>query len=202
MNYHELRFRYFQVFINNGFKIFISIACLLLFVRFSVISYEQVAGNSMVPHLKSGEKFFLNKAALYFRKPKRGEVVQTISPDKKSLVVKRVIGLPKETIYFKDGLVYIGPPGTTSIEQAHKLEEPYLDSNIPTLIRNQSDLISFTIPENRYFLLGDNRAFSTDSRVYGPVDRLYITGVAMEQDGVSQQYRPHLGHRYQHKLFD
>lgn len=156
----------------------LSIACFLFLLKIWIVSFDRVAGNSMVPTMRTNNLFMVNKLTYIARKPMRGDIAQIIEPTRKSFVIKRIIGLPGEKISFKEGNVYINDV---------KLNEPYLRENTPTFYNKKADFVSFTIPKNKYFVIGDNRMFSVDSRNYGFVDRLNITGRVSAQHDPSQQ---------------
>jgi signal peptidase I len=99
--------------------------------------------------------------------PHRGDVVLFDAPPEErtasiSTLVKRVVGLPGETIEARSGRVYVN---------GHPLREPYLPSGTQT-----GDLTRQVVPAGSYFVLGDNRAASSDSRVFGPIPQSSITG--------------------------
>ncbi len=109
-----------------------------------------------------GEKIIINEALYIFNSPERGDVVVFNTEDSgDKYYIKRVIGLPGETVEIKDGKIYI----TTAEEESFELEESYLNAdnkdNTKTYYSNMS---VFEVPENEYFLLGENRKASTDSR--------------------------------------
>ena len=109
------------------------------------------------------------------RAPQRFEVVQLFSPlAEDKLLIKRIIGLPGEKIIFKRNSVYIKK--FDGIEQ--QVIEPYLSNEISTRVEYGASSEIY-IPENSYFVLGDNRFQSIDSREYGPVARQIITGRAV-----------------------
>ena len=146
---------------------FIEMAILLaavLFIRFYVFQFFQVSGPSMCPTLNvldeqcrsgKGEFVFVNQVTYnFFRNPERGEVVVFRPPNAtKDFYIKRVIGLPGDTVYVRNGQVYL---------EDVKIEEPYLSPRNQG--RTQSDLEEFVVPEDHYVLFGDNRDRSLDSR--------------------------------------
>lgn len=136
----------------------------VLFIRFYVFQFFQVSGPSMCPTLnvldgqcRSGkaEFVFVNQVTYnFFRTPEHGEIVVFRPPNnKKDFYIKRVIGVPGDTVYVRDGQVYLGDT---------KLEEPYLSPRNKG--RTQSDLEEFVVPADHFLLFGDNRDRSLDSR--------------------------------------
>ena len=124
----------------------------------------RVYGQSMEPTLHSEDRVILDKITYRFRPPQRGDVVVITLRKNYPHLIKRIVGLPGETIAIHDGRVYInGKP----------LEEDYLDK--PTL----GVLPPTRIPPMYYFVLGDNRSASNDSRSFGPVPREHIVGRAI-----------------------
>ena len=124
---------------------------------------------SMVPTLEVGDRVLVNKVSYNLHAIHRGDVVVFERPpgdtDKKIKdLIKRVIGLPGETVESKDGKVYIND---------RLLEEPYLPAGTQTL-----RLAKVTIPAGQIFVMGDNRSNSTDSRVFGPISDKLIVGRA------------------------
>ena len=129
---------------------------ILFLLQISFVKAE-VVGESMEPSLYSGEQIMVNKLAYSFSDPKRGDVVIFTPPKEtgaRSDYIKRIIGLPGETVTIKDGVVYIQKQNGESMI----LDEPY----IAELAR--VDYQGSTIPEGRYFVMGDNRNDSSDSR--------------------------------------
>ena len=126
----------------------------------------------MQPNLHTGERVVSEQVTYYFSDPKRGDIVVIKSPaDPAVHFIKRVIGLPGETITVSNGSVLInGQP----------LDERYANSRTDTstghfLIEGQS----FKIPDDNYFVLGDNRDHSSDSRAFGPITKDKIVGHAV-----------------------
>jgi signal peptidase I len=122
----------------------------------------RVEGTAMLPNLSDGDKIIVNKN---IGELKRGNVISFLYPkDTSKWYIKRVIGLPGENIYILEGKVFVN---------GQILNEPYLDQKY-----NQTgDSFAIrTVPENHYYVLGDNRDNSSDSRYWGTVSKDLITG--------------------------
>jgi signal peptidase I len=132
-----------------------------------VVTAVQVQGRSMVPTLKDGERYFLNRIVYKWRAPVRGDVVVIKDPGHSDYAVKRIVGLPGESLSLMDGAVYLN--GT-------RLSEPYLPRGTRTLTPDRQQKF-VKLPQDRYFILGDNRGNSEDSRNYGAVHRDQIVGL-------------------------
>jgi len=133
-----------------------------------VVQRNDVYGPSMEPNLHENDAVFVEMISKYFTEPQRGDIL-TINATgmsgytKTEKIIKRVVGLPGETVSIKDGAVYIN--GTL-------LDEPYLAADVPTYVNqngtaNGYDEISLGTDE--YYCMGDNRGASLDSRVLGPI---------------------------------
>jgi signal peptidase I len=147
----------------------ILLALVIFFAIHFMIQNFRVEQTSMEPNLHEGQYVLLNKTAYWFgRTPSRGDIVVFRVPDQPDRI-KRVIGLPGETVEVTgDGTVYI-----TDIDGNRlKLEEPYLPAN------HSGASGVWTVPEGEYFVMGDNRSVSYDSRENGPVLRDRIIGKA------------------------
>jgi signal peptidase I len=135
--------------------------------RFLVQSVE-VEGSSMFPTLQNSEHYLLNRWVLRFRDPKRADVVVIRDPSASCFAVKRVIGIGGDSVFLKNGKVYVN---------GQKLVEPYLEPGTPTFAYGQFRDQLICCGKDQYFLLGDNRMNSADSRTYGPVARENILGL-------------------------
>jgi signal peptidase I len=136
-----------------------------------VLQSVQVAGASMWPALHNSDRCFLNRLIYHFREPRRGEIVVVKDPTDGSYCVKRIVGLPGELLYFKNGDLFVN---------GKELNEPYLPAFTRTFTPQQVQQASVACGKDRYFVLGDNRNNSFDSRFYGPVSRQNILGVVMQ----------------------
>ena len=151
-------------FIKDSIK-FILVVFVLMFLMVYVVSITQVVGNSMSPTLENGEVLILNKAKYRFSEVKRGDIIAFTYEDTKYLI-KRVIGLPGDYISIKDNKVYIN---------GKYYKENYL-KDIDTPNFELTNLGYTKVPENMYFVLGDNRDNSLDSRKIGLVNKTDIIG--------------------------
>lgn len=146
-----------------SWAIIIGIALILatLINKFIIIKAEVISG-SMMDTLEIGDVYLGNRLSYLFSDPERGEIVFFKAPDKEEeTYVKRIIGLPGEKIEIKDGKVYIN-------DSTEPLDEPYLREK-----PFKEDFGPVTVPENSYFMLGDNRNHSSDSRAW---HTFYVTG--------------------------
>lgn len=131
----------------------------------------EVTGDSMSPNFQDKEQLIAEKVSVNFNPLKRGEVVILRHPlENDRLLIKRVIGLPGETIQLLNGFVYINES---------PLDESYLAPGTVTNEQNfLQDAVKNQIPDNSYVVMGDNRARSTDSREWGYVRKDLIIGRA------------------------
>lgn len=146
---------------------------ILAFASYFLISHYilqsvQVVGMSMWPTLHNTDRYFLNRWIYEIRAPKRGEIVVLKDPTDGSYCVKRVVALPGESLHFKNGSLFV---------DGKLLSEPYLPFGVKTFTpeKVQDELIQ--IGNGKYFVMGDNRNDSFDSRFYGPISRQNILGV-------------------------
>lgn len=149
---------------------------IIVATRTFIIEPGAVNGRSMETTFLDDDLFFINKAALLFRAPRRGDVVQAKGSNPGEVIIKRVIGLPGERLSIHDGSVFLVDEDFNET----LLNEPYLNKEIRTLSTDQTATLYMPIPEQSYFLLGDNRPMSIDSRVTGAFHRSEIYGLIMK----------------------
>jgi signal peptidase I len=142
------------------------VALLIFFGVQAIIESRVVEGSSMEANLHNGERLIVVKAAYWFGEPQRGDIIIFTHPlDPTRTLVKRVIGLPGEQIAFEGGMVYIdGSP----------VQEPYINGQAGTYCSGA--YCNLTIPEGEYFVMGDNRQASSDSRSWGLLPEKNIIG--------------------------
>jgi signal peptidase I len=138
-----------------------------LFISHFFVQSVRVVGRSMVPTLQDSQRYLLNRWIYRFRQPHHSDIVVLRDPIDNGFSVKRVIATPGDSIYLKDGSVYLN---------GCKLNETYLVPGTPTFSEPRHPEQMILCGKNQYFLLGDNRNNSVDSRRYGPVLRDNILG--------------------------
>lgn len=160
--------------INFLFETFYQVAlALAIFVLVYALFLQphQVRGHSMDPDFADGEYILTNKFSYRLSLPQRGDVIIFAAPpNRREDFIKRIIALPGETISLKNGKVFINNK---------EIIEKYLHDQLKTLggqaLREDS---SYTLGPDEYFVLGDNRAFSSDSRSWGAIKKSDIVGPA------------------------
>ena len=126
----------------------------------------RVEGTSMQPELRDQDRLFIDKFFFHFEKISRGDVVVFHYPrDPEKSYIKRVIALPGDSIFIDHGRVWING-------------EPTDEAYVPLRYRDTRSMPEILIPPEEYFVMGDHRSISSDSRDFGPVDRDLIYGKA------------------------
>ena len=121
----------------------------------------------MAPLLCDQERIFINKFVYHFEPIERGDVVVFWYPvDRTKCFIKRIVALPGETVEIRQGMVYVN---------GNPLPEPY----VPSQYEDLSDFGPEQVPSESYFVMGDHRNRSNDSRVVGPVASRFISGRAV-----------------------
>ncbi len=150
----------------------VAVALLVAFlVRTFVLAHFVVEGSSMHSTLETGDRVFVNKLSYRLHNPNRGDVVvlHEVTGASERDLIKRVIGLPGETIAMANCEVTI---------DGRTLDEPYLDPEVVTSSDCGLDFPPVLVPENHVFVMGDNRGGSQDSRAIGPIDENDLVGRA------------------------
>lgn len=155
-----------RIFRSWVVDLLISVAASLFIIVF-IYQPVKVEGGSMEPGLEDQERIFINKWAYRLENIERGDIIVFIYPrDPNKSLIKRVIALPGDHVRIYDGKVYVNG---RSIQEPYVPEE-YMDSRSYPEIR---------VPSDSYFVLGDHRSMSNDSRDFGPVQRSLIYGKAV-----------------------
>lgn len=158
----------FFSFIFETLKIVILAAVIVLPIRFFIFQPFFVQGISMEPNFGSGDYLIIDEISYRFRDPQRGEVIVFKYPKNPSQrYIKRIVGLPGETIEIKESEIFIIKEGESQVLD----ESGYLPS------AHTSGNIRVSLSENEYFVLGDNRDFSSDSRRWGQLPKENIVGM-------------------------
>lgn len=149
---------------------------IFLVIYLFLLQPHQVNGQSMVPNFQNGEYLLTDKISYKIGTPKRGDVVVFHAPDSANCpkgtgcdFIKRVLGLPGESIEVKDDGIWVN---------GEKLNEPYIPEEFDTIAGQYTRNRIVTLGPNEYFVSGDNRPYSSDSRAWGPITKDLIVGRA------------------------
>lgn len=147
------------------------ILAIMVMIYLFIMSPQEINGASMEPNFHNGQYILTNKVEYKLRDPNRGDVVIFKSPKNKDIdYIKRIIAEPGDRVALRSGSYYVN---------GIKLEEPYLAPDTYTAfgnyLREGSEVI---VPEGKYFVSGDNRGHSSDSREFGPIAKEDFIGKA------------------------
>ena len=138
------------------------------FISRFILQSVKVVGTSMTPTLQDSQHYLLNRWIYHVRSPHRAEIVVLRDPLDNGYSVKRVVAGAGDSIYIRGGHVFVN---------GHQLQEPYLSANTPTYTYTHYRDELIVCGRNQYFVLGDNRKNSVDSRSYGPIPLKNILGM-------------------------
>jgi signal peptidase I len=142
----------------------LAISCFIIIFLYQPVKVE---GTSMMPSLEDQERIFVNKLVYRLEPIQRGDIVVFRYPrDPSKSFIKRVIGLAGDHIQIDAGRVYVN---------GHRLAEDY----VPEIYEDLRSYPEIVVPADSYFVLGDHRSLSNDSRDFGPVNQSYIYGKAV-----------------------
>jgi len=155
---------------SSHFRLWVRDVLISVAASFMIITFlyqpVRVEGTSMQPQLRDQDRLFINKFVYRFEKISRGDIVVFHYPrDPEKSYIKRVIALPGDSLRIENGRVYVN---------GERVEEDY----VPSAYRDSRSMPEIVIPHNEYFVMGDHRSISSDSRDFGPVDRNLIYGKA------------------------
>ena len=141
---------------------------IFLIVYLLILRPHKIKGQSMHPTFPDAEYLLTEKVSYYREDPKRGDVIVFKPPISEDEFIKRVIALPGETVMVINGKVFVNDK---------QLKEDYIkvDTNSGAFL---SEGEKYVVPEGNYFVMGDNRPHSSDSRAWGPITKKVITGKA------------------------
>ena len=148
------------------------VLAILVMVYLFIMSPQEINGASMEPNFHNGEYIMTNKILYKFRDPIRGDVVIFKSPMNKDIdYIKRIIGLPGNTVSLHNNALWVNN---------QEVQEPYLAPGTPIFGGSfLGEGQSIVVPTGSYFVCGDNRAHSSDSREFGPIAKEDFIGVAV-----------------------
>lgn len=146
--------------------LFVSVAASVLIITF-LYQPVRVEGTSMLPRLEDSDRLFINKFVYRISAIERGDVVVFHYPrDPEKSYIKRVIGLPGDRLWIAQGQVWLNG-------------KPLKESYVPDVYRDTRSMADMIVPPDTYFMMGDHRSISSDSREFGPVERSLIYGKAV-----------------------
>lgn len=169
-----MNFTGFLYYIFRIMRLSLIIVMIFVFISFFIVRPGKVDGKSMEPTYKDREIFLVNKLGYLFFEPDRYDCIQVIKTEKKELLIKRVIGLPNDVIKIENGIVYKLDNRSNWLRLRNEFNGIELNKTFP--FNNTGKAKIYYIPDDSYFVLGDNRFHSTDSRHFGFIKRDQVVG--------------------------
>lgn len=153
------------------FKTVLFVLILAFIMRYFLFQPFLVEGSSMEPNLHNSEYLIVDRLSYRIGQPERGQVIVFSAPDQPGVdYIKRIIGLPNEEIEIGSDIIKVN---------GQKIDEKYLPQDYQTLISNDPTLtLKKKIGDDEYFVMGDNRQHSLDSRIFGVIKKDKIVGRA------------------------
>ena len=146
------------------------IGSIFIVIYLFILTPNQVKGASMEPNFQDGNYILTSRITYRFRQPQRGDVIVLKAPSNPGIeYIKRIIGLPGDTIMIKDGNVYVNGqeiPEQFTSAATNVWQDGFSKEGVP-----------FTVPAGDLFVMGDNRPRSSDSREFGPIPESSVIGV-------------------------
>ena len=164
-------FKRLGAFFLDVLEVVVFAAAFFLFLYLLVFQPHKINGSSMLPNFHDSEYLLTDKVTYRFREPQRGDIIVFKAPEiEGEEYIKRIIGLPAEKVLISESRLYIN---------GEVLEEKYLvTQEITSSGSFLEENVTITVPEDKYFVMGDNRQHSSDSRMWGFVPKKDITGKA------------------------
>jgi signal peptidase I len=166
---YSLRFSWGLFFVECA-----SVVCLLamaalsfLLISHFVFQSVQVQGPSMYPTLINSNIYWLDRFAYEFHEPRPGDIIALKDPSGHGFDVKRIIAVPTQSVFIDNGKVYV---------DGKLLREPYLPPRVKTFAYERKPNELWCLAPDQFFVMGDNRGNSCDSRTFGPISRDLILG--------------------------
>ena len=158
-------------FFFDTIQVIVFALSIFAFIYLLILQPHKINGQSMMPNFPNGEFLLTDKVTYRYKEPERGDVVIFKPPtNKEEEFIKRIIGLPGDSISLNNGKIFVN---------GSLLQEDYIDGRIYTsggsFLREGTAVI---VPEESYFVAGDNRPHSSDSREWGTISKDAITGRA------------------------
>lgn len=164
-------FEKFTGYFIELFETIVVVGAIFALIYLFIAQFHKVSGLSMFPTMHDGDFLITEKISYKFGLPKRGAIIVLKNPrDNSQDFIKRIIAIPGDTIRIENNNVYLNDK---------ILNEPYLPTNTPTrpgAFLNAGNTVK--VGDNQYFVFGDNRLHSSDSREWGPVTKEEIVGRA------------------------
>lgn len=148
--------------IFNFLQSIVMILAVMVMIYLFIMSPQEIKGASMEPSFFNGEYILTNKVLYKIKNPIRGDVVIFKSPKNPEIdYIKRILGLPGDTVLLSQNTIYVN---------GNPVAEPYLAPETPIFGGSfLQENVEIVVPEGQYFVMGDNRPHSADSREFGPV---------------------------------
>ena len=166
---YSLRFSWGLFFVECASVLGLLALAALSFLLISHFVFQsvQVQGPSMYPTLVNSNIYWLNRFSYELHDPRQGDIVALKDPQGHGFDVKRIIAVPTQSVYIDKGKVYVN---------GSLLREPYLPSHVRTFVYGENADKMVILAPGQFFVMGDNRGNSCDSRTFGPINRDLILG--------------------------
>ncbi len=157
----------FRLWVRDLLRDLVMVVAAIVLIFVFLYQPVRVEGISMLPRLEDQDRLFINKFVYNFSAIERGDVVVFHYPrDPEKSYIKRVVALPGDRLRIEHGVVWLNGERQT-------------EGYVPEIYRDSRSLPEIVVPEDSYFMMGDHRSISSDSREFGAVDRSYIYGKAV-----------------------